>query len=192
MRQANHLPWPGFPDQCRSSHPWGPGTVSVSWQPCGCPAAKAARGGYAVRGSPNCAEVWQRPMHQPVRLPGIPGHHQPGNGRRLPACGQALARATGPSACHAACRPIHAHAAFSPPQVLAHPVGRQSPCPPFAADGALGDGRDRATSRAASMRFQPPRVPAPDAPEQPALDVRNQPDSHRPRRTERRLGGRYP
>jgi hypothetical protein len=26
-----------------------------------------------------------------------------------------------------------------------------------------------------------------DAPEQPVLDVRNQPDSHRPRRTERRF-----
>ncbi len=36
-----------------------------------------------------------------------------------------------------------AHLPFSPPQVLAYPAGRQSPCPPCAADGALGDGQYR-------------------------------------------------
>jgi len=51
--------------------------VSVTRQPCGCPAAMAARGGHVVvaGGSPNCPEVW----------------------------------ATGPLACHPACRPIHPH-----------------------------------------------------------------------------------
>jgi len=42
--------------------------------------------------------------------------------------------------------------------------------------------------KASSLRQQAPSRA--DAPEQPVLDVRNQPGSHRPRRTERRLGER--
>ena len=50
--------------------------------------------------------------------------------------------------------------AFFPSQVLADPVGGQVPFPPFLADGPFGDGNIAATSRADSMRFEPPRVPA--------------------------------
>ena len=58
--------------------PGGPGTVSVTWQPWGCPAAKAARGGYVLVacGSPNCSDGRARPMRQPIRLPRILGHHR--------------------------------------------------------------------------------------------------------------------
>jgi hypothetical protein len=51
------------------------------------------------------------------------------------------------------------HVAFSLSQVLANPVRRQSPFPPFVADGALGDSQDRGYIARDSMRLEPPRVP---------------------------------
>jgi hypothetical protein len=54
--------------------------VRISWQPCQCSAAKAARGGHirVACGTPGCTEVWLKPVHEPVRLPRILGHHRPG------------------------------------------------------------------------------------------------------------------
>ncbi len=70
--------FPGFPEQCRLGHPWKPGTVAIDWRPCECRTASAARGGHIeVRcGARGCAEVWQRPQHEPL---GILGHHRPGH-----------------------------------------------------------------------------------------------------------------
>jgi hypothetical protein len=80
MVQERQAAWPGFPEQCRSRHPWRPGTVTVSWEPCDCPAAQAARGGHieVACDAPGCQELWQKPRHEPFRLPRILGHHRPG------------------------------------------------------------------------------------------------------------------
>jgi hypothetical protein len=37
------IPWPA---ECRPHHPWRPETATVTWEPCDCPAARAARGGH--------------------------------------------------------------------------------------------------------------------------------------------------
>jgi len=82
IEQAGGRPaWPGFPDECRNHHPWEPGAVVIDWRPCDCPAAIAARGGHieVTCGTPSCTEVWQRPRHEPFRLPKILGHHRPGH-----------------------------------------------------------------------------------------------------------------
>jgi hypothetical protein len=66
-----------IPVACRLHHPWQPGTVTLSWEPCECAAARAARGGH-IRVScdaPGCSEVWWSPRHRPL---GIIGHHRPG------------------------------------------------------------------------------------------------------------------
>jgi hypothetical protein len=81
MVQERHSQWPGFPEECRSHHPWQPGTVRVTWEPCDCPAAGAARGGHikVACGMPGCQEIWWKPRHEPFRLPRILGHHRPGH-----------------------------------------------------------------------------------------------------------------
>jgi hypothetical protein len=73
--------WPGFPLECRSHHDWRPGTVTITWEPCGCSAAQRARGGHikVACNAPGCRELWWRPRHQPISLPRILGHHQPGH-----------------------------------------------------------------------------------------------------------------
>jgi hypothetical protein len=80
MAQGRGSVWPGFPEECRSHHPWRPGTVIITWEPCDCPAAQAARGGHikVACDVPTCAEVWLAPRHEPVSLPRILGHHRPG------------------------------------------------------------------------------------------------------------------
>lgn len=35
-----------WPAECRSHHPWQPGTVTITWEPCDCPAARESRGGH--------------------------------------------------------------------------------------------------------------------------------------------------
>src|ERR1022692_4671965 len=56
---------PVIPDQCRMHHPWGPGLVTIGWEPCECAPAQAARGGHiAVRClQPRCEEEWLAPRH---------------------------------------------------------------------------------------------------------------------------------
>jgi hypothetical protein len=68
--------WPGFPEQCRLGHQWKPGTVLITWRPCECETAAAARGGHieVTCNEPGCSERWQRPLHEPL---GILGHHRP-------------------------------------------------------------------------------------------------------------------
>ena len=84
MPQQHHQQqpeWPGFPGQCRAHHPWRPGTVRISWEPCDCPPAREFRGGHITIecGAPGCREVWQRPRHEVFRLPKILGHEGPGH-----------------------------------------------------------------------------------------------------------------
>ena len=45
-------------------------TVTVTWEPCDCPAAQAARGGHVkVRcNTPGCVETWWSPLHRPEPL----------------------------------------------------------------------------------------------------------------------------
>jgi hypothetical protein len=77
MAQERQAMSANIPVACRLHHPWRPGTVTVSWEPCECAAAQAARGGHirvACR-APGCSEVWWSPRHQPL---GIIGHHRPG------------------------------------------------------------------------------------------------------------------
>jgi hypothetical protein len=64
---------PVIPEQCRLHHPWGPGLVDVSWEPCDCPQAQAGRGGHIVVRCRaelwlvRCSEEWRAPPHQRVR-----------------------------------------------------------------------------------------------------------------------------
>jgi len=64
--------WWCYPQRCSNGHEWGPGLITVSWVPCDCPPAVAARGGYfgaahlAVYcdAEPGCQSVWYRPRHE--------------------------------------------------------------------------------------------------------------------------------
>ncbi|HEV2243335.1 MAG TPA: hypothetical protein VGR98_19985 [Streptosporangiaceae bacterium] len=65
-----------WPAECRLHHPWKPGTVTVTWEPCECPAARAARGGHVkvrckARG---CVETWWSPVHRAERR--LLGHRE--------------------------------------------------------------------------------------------------------------------
>jgi hypothetical protein len=74
---------PVIPEQCRLGHPWGPGLVDMSWEPCDCPAAETGRGGHitirclASFGDGQCPEEWNAPSHQRVNKEPL-GHHRPG------------------------------------------------------------------------------------------------------------------
>ena len=35
--------WWCYPERCANGHEWGPGLITVSWMPCDCPPAAAAR-----------------------------------------------------------------------------------------------------------------------------------------------------
>jgi hypothetical protein len=61
------VPWPL---EFRSHHPWRPDTVTVTWEPCDCPSAKAARGGHVTVRCQNrkCPETWLMPLHKPAPL----------------------------------------------------------------------------------------------------------------------------
>ncbi len=62
---ANGAFWPA---ECRLHHPWKPGTVTITWEPCDCPPARAARDGHVkVKcNAPRCEETWWSPL-QPAR-----------------------------------------------------------------------------------------------------------------------------
>ena len=64
VSQTSREPWPFFPEQCRSHHPWIPGNVRIYWDACDCPAAQKARGGHIVVMCNICLESWMRPLHQ--------------------------------------------------------------------------------------------------------------------------------
>jgi hypothetical protein len=53
---TNWVPVASWPAECRLHHPWKPGTVTITWEPCDCPAAQAARDGHVkVRcNTPGC------------------------------------------------------------------------------------------------------------------------------------------
>ena len=40
VEQEGVFPWPGFPLECRSHHRWLPGGVTITWEPCDCPASR--------------------------------------------------------------------------------------------------------------------------------------------------------
>ena len=58
-----------YPERCAKGHKWGPGRITVSWVPCDCPPAAAARehgpGHLTVycetRG---CRSTWYKPRHE--------------------------------------------------------------------------------------------------------------------------------
>jgi hypothetical protein len=61
--------WWTYPTACENGHPWGPGKVIVSWQPCECdPARKAQSRGPGHRvvecRTKGCkSERWFDPVH---------------------------------------------------------------------------------------------------------------------------------
>jgi len=66
---TDKMPVATWPAECRLHHPWRPGTVTITWEPCDCPAARNARGGHVkVRCNvPRCGETWWSPLHDQVR-----------------------------------------------------------------------------------------------------------------------------
>jgi len=64
---VSRVPWPA---ECRLHHPWLPGTVTITWEPCDCPPARAARDGHLMVScnAPRCQETWCSPLHRPVRM----------------------------------------------------------------------------------------------------------------------------
>jgi hypothetical protein len=80
MEQRKQSALEALPLECRAHHPWRPGTVTITWEPCGCPPARAARGGHlkVACDEPGRSEVWWSPRHRPFDLPRILGHHRPG------------------------------------------------------------------------------------------------------------------
>jgi hypothetical protein len=62
--------WWTYPICCGNGHPWGPGRVIVSWQPCLCdPAREAQPRGSGHRliecRTPGCGWVDYEPLHDP-------------------------------------------------------------------------------------------------------------------------------
>jgi hypothetical protein len=62
--------WWCYPQRCANGHEWGPGLITVSWMPCECGPATAARGNgpghvvvycEAVKG---CRSAWYQPRHE--------------------------------------------------------------------------------------------------------------------------------
>ena len=80
MRQAHHLPWPGFPEQCRSGHP--PGTRHGEPHLAALGLSGGEGGSRRIRRRrmrlPELLGGRARPVHQPkpIRLPRILGHHR--------------------------------------------------------------------------------------------------------------------
>ncbi len=61
--------WWNYPHACGHGHPWGPGRVIVSWMPCSCAPARAARspgsGHLTVSCQhPGCTSRWYKPRHE--------------------------------------------------------------------------------------------------------------------------------
>jgi hypothetical protein len=79
MEQEERLAISGLPLACRARHPWLPGTVTITWEPCSCPPAQTARGGHlkVACDEPGCTELWWSPRHR-SGMPRILGHHRPG------------------------------------------------------------------------------------------------------------------
>jgi len=81
--QGSSYLWPNFPEECRGHHPWLPGTVTISWEPCDCSASRQARRGHikVACNAAGCSEVWWAPRHQPFghNWPRVLGHHHPGH-----------------------------------------------------------------------------------------------------------------
>lgn len=77
VSQSKSTIWSSIPAECRLRHPWRPGTVMISWEPCECEPAQHARGGHikVACAAASCTEVWLSPRHRPI---GIIGHHRPG------------------------------------------------------------------------------------------------------------------
>ena len=92
MEQPRRSTFPGFPEHCRLSHLWKPGTVIIDWRPCECRPASAARGGHleVICGTPGCPERWQRPLHEAPWDPGSPPARTlagcPGGSEKVPSC----------------------------------------------------------------------------------------------------------
>jgi hypothetical protein len=68
MDRVTRPDWWPYPQQCGNGHPWAPGRIIVSWEPCQCEPARAAQ----PRGSGHrvvlcraggCQSVWYQPRH---------------------------------------------------------------------------------------------------------------------------------
>jgi hypothetical protein len=63
--------WWCYPERCQNGHEWGPGRIILSWMPCDCPPAAAARehgpGHLVVHcQAPGCRSAWYQPRHERV------------------------------------------------------------------------------------------------------------------------------
>ena len=77
--------WWCYPLECANGHEWGPGRIILSWMPCDCPPARAAREhgpGHMVvycDAAPGCRSVVPaaarpgRVIHGPLRPPILDG-----------------------------------------------------------------------------------------------------------------------
>jgi hypothetical protein len=65
--------WWCYPERCANGHEWGPGLITVSWMPCECGPAAAAREhgpGHVVvycEAVKGCRSAWYQPPHDPER-----------------------------------------------------------------------------------------------------------------------------
>src|SRR6185437_777443 len=63
--------WWCYPERCANGHEWGPGLITLSWMPCDCSPALAAREhgpGHLVvycEAAPGCRSAWYQPRHEP-------------------------------------------------------------------------------------------------------------------------------
>ena len=63
--------WWCYPERCANGHEWGPGLITVSWMPCECGPAAAAREhgpGHVVvycEAAKGCRSAWYQPRHEP-------------------------------------------------------------------------------------------------------------------------------
>ena len=63
--------WWCYPERCANGHEWGPGLITVSWMPCECGPAAAAREhgpGHVVvycEAVKGCRSAWYQPRHAP-------------------------------------------------------------------------------------------------------------------------------
>jgi hypothetical protein len=71
VEQVTRPDWWPYPEHCAKGHPWGPGRIIVSWEPCQCGPARAAQprgSGHRVVlcRTDGCRSVWYEPPHDPA------------------------------------------------------------------------------------------------------------------------------
>jgi len=74
MNETRLPNWWTYPAQCAAGHPWGPGKVIVSWQPCHCGPARAVLptgSGHRTIScrAQGCGAIHYDPPHDPAYRP---------------------------------------------------------------------------------------------------------------------------